>query len=259
MKIIFDPKLKDLARKLGEVLGIRTQELKNSRTQGKGETLFVGVGWANRALKRRKKYPKCWEVGRVADLDFLRKVVLDKKILDKDRVGKKRRKSPERIIAQKDVFDCGGAAVCTTLLMMGREDVLETDVYQRLDVNPVDGTKSINIKKLFDEEKIAYLEVWNANLDDIEKVIDSEGVVLTSYQSEGTEEEIEKLECGHYSIIFDIDEESVWLIDPSFDEEYIPGAGIGVFGMVREEFERRWIDKGTDGTIYNKWMLAVRI
>lgn len=258
MKIIFDPKLKTLAEKLGEALGIKTQKIETKKTQNDENIFFVGRGMANKALKK-KKYPKCWEVGSKADsFDYLRKVILNEKTLVKEESGKKRRKSPEKIVTQKFDYDCGGAAVSTLLLMLGKEEVLKTDVYERLKVNPIDGTKSINIKKFFDEEKIPYLEIWEASLSDVENVLSNNGVVLISYQSECGEEEIDKLECGHYSIIFDLDEEFVWLIDPSWEEEYVPGSGIGVFKTERVEFEKRWIDKGVDGEIYNRWMMAVR-
>lgn len=172
----------------------------------------------------------------------------------------KRRNKPEKIVFQRDDFDCGWGMVCTLLLMLQKEEVLKTDVYKRLEVNPVDGTKSEKIKELFDEENIAYIEFWKSDLTDIENVISVGGVCLVSYQAWGEPEEIEMLECGHYSIIFDIDEESVWLIDPSYDdEEYMPGLGIGVIKRPRDEFERLWVDKGNDGTVYEKWMMAVRI
>ncbi len=244
MKIVFDPKLKILAAELKKVLG----------KKGEG-VLYIGRGLANKALKQKTEYPKSWEIGKVADsIDYLSKIILDGKTLENG----KHRKSPEHIVAQKFDYDCGGAAFSTLMLMINREGVLKTDVYRRLDVNPIDGTKSEKIKEVLEEEKIPYLEIWEASLTDVENVLNNDGVVLISYQSEGSEEEIEKLECGHYSIIFDIDEEKVWLIDPSYDEEYTPGAGIGVFSMAREEFEKRWIDKGVDGEIYKKWLMGVR-
>lgn len=172
----------------------------------------------------------------------------------------KRRNRPEKIVFQRDDFDCGWGMVCTLLLMLQREDVLKTDVYARLSVNPDSGTSSERIKVLFDEENIAYIEFWKSDLTDVENVISIGGVCLVSYQAWGEPEEIEKLECGHYSIIFDIDDESVWLIDPSYDdEEYMPGLGIGIVKRPREEFDKLWCDKGADGTVYEKWMMAVRI
>lgn len=262
MKIVFDPKLKGLALKLGGVLGVT----KLDSGSGSGMTeeerenvLFVGRGMANKALKDKKKYPKCWEVGKVTDsIDYLSKVILDGKTLQKTESKCGRRKSPEHIVAMRFDYDCGGASFCTWMLTINREDVLKTDVYRRLDVNPIDGTKSEMIKKVLEEEKIPYLEIWEASLDDVENVLDNNGVVLISYQSEGSDEEIERMECGHYSIIFDIDEEHVWLIDPSYDEEYTLGYGKGVVRRTREEFEKLWIDKGSDGTVYHHWMMAVK-
>lgn len=269
MKVVYLLALKELAVKIGEKIGVicidsrsRVHDIFDLRGNDKTNEsiIFVGRGLANKALKRKKKYPKCWEVGSKADsFDYLRKIILNEKTLVKEDSGRKRRKSPEKIVAQKFDYDCGGAAVSTLLLMLGKEEVLKTDVYERLGVNPIDGTKSINIKKFFDEEKIPYLEIWEAGLSDVENVLNNNGVVLVSYQAQGEAEEIACLECGHYSVIFDIDEEFVWLIDPSWEEEYVPGSGIGVFKMGKTEFEKLWIDKGADGEIYRKWMLAVRI
>lgn len=259
MKIIFDPKLRKLAEKLRGALTVSSQISDNRLQIGNEEVLFVGRGVANKTLKGKKKYPKCWEIGKLADsIDYLRKIILDGKTLEKAGSKCGNRNSPEHIVTMRFDYDCGGASFCTWMLMINREDVLKTDVYRRLDVNPVDGTKSEKIKQVLDEEQIPYLEIWEARLDDVENVLNNNGVVLISYQSEGSDEEVEKLECGHYSIIFDIDEENVWLIDPSFDEEYIPGAGIGVFSMARPEFEKRWIDKGVDGQVYKNWMMGVR-
>lgn len=260
MKIIYKKELKDLAKKLGEILGARTQERKNERTQDDEMTVFVGRGLANEALKTIKKYPKCFEIGNRADsFDYLGKILLNDRTAENDRTHGNRRKNPERIVAQKFDYDCGGAAVSTLLLMLQREEILKTNIYERLMVNPIDGTKSIYIKKLFDDEDIPFLEVWKADLTDVENVLKNGGVLLVSYQAWGNPEEIKKLECGHYSIIFDIDKDFVWLIDPSAEVEYIVGSGIGVVKRPRKEFEKLWIDKGADGEIYDKWMMAVRI
>ncbi len=260
MKIIYKKELVDLAKRLGEVLGSRTQELKEYRTKDNEETLFVGRNLANDALKSLKKYPKCFELGEKADsFDYLCKIILNDRTVEKNGSSKERKHLEVRPVVQKFDYDCGGAAVSTLLLMLQREDVLKTEIYKRLEVNEVDGTKSENIKKLFDEEDIPFLEVWSADINDLNNVLKNGGVALISYQAWGEPDEIEKMECGHYSIVFDIDEEFVWLIDPSAEIEYIPGSGIGVLKRPIVEFEKLWIDKGTDGEIYNKWMMAVRI
>jgi hypothetical protein len=259
MKIVYKKELKDLAKRLGEVLGVRSQ-ISDDSSQIGDETVFVGSGLVNEALKDMKKYSKCWEIGSKADsFDYLDKIIFNKETVESNEPERKRRKSPEHIIPQEGEFDCGKGAVSTLFLMKQMFDVLKTDLYSRLEVNPVDGTKSINIKKLLDEENVPFLEVWNADLVDVENILKYNGVMLVSYQAWGEPDEVERMECGHYSIIFDVDDEFVWLIDPSIDEEYTPGFGRGVVRRSREEFEKLWIDKGVDGTIYDKWLLAVRI
>jgi len=220
--------------------------------------LTQGVGISNKLIGSYKG--KIVEVGELVDFDLLMKVLFNKRtVQEKDFEKKSRKKIEVKPVVQKNDYDCGGAAVSTLLLMLQREDVLKTDVYSRLGVNPVDGTKSIKIKELFNEEGISYLEILRGSLVDIENIIAAGGVCIMSYQAWGEPEEIERLECGHYSIIFDIDEEFVWLIDPSWEGEYVSGLGLGVIKRPKEEFDKLWIDKGIDGTIYEKWLLAVRI
>ncbi len=262
MRIIFDLRQSSLSQKIGKILDVSCVDFSSwfdTSLIKKENLLFVGRGLANLALKRNKEYPKCWEICKVPDnIDYLRKIILNDKTLEKSKLGDLHRRGPEKIVAQKFDYDCGWGMVCTTLLMLNREDVLKTDVYKRLEVNPRDGTKSQNIKKLFEEEKIPYLEIWKASLADVANVLNNNGLVMISYQSEGTEEEISRLECGHYSTIFDIDQEYVWLIDPSWDTEYTPGFGKGVVRITRDEFDKMWLDKGSEGELFDHWMLAVR-
>lgn len=162
-------------------------------------------------------------------------------------------------VVQKFDYDCGGAAVVDLLSLLGREDVINADLYQRLDVNPMDGTKSQNIKKLFEEEKIEYSEKFKATVDDLDKLIKEGCVCLISYQAWGTEEEMDNLDSGHYSIVFEVDKEYVWLIDPTIDGVEVPGSVPGIVRRSKDYMERRWVDKGTAGEIYDHWLLAVKV
>lgn len=180
-------------------------------------------------------------------------------IVENEKKSKGRKKAPEiePVIMRFD-WDCGGAAFCDDLLMMKRDDVLKTNLYERLDVNPIDGTKSQNIKKVCEEEGIEYVETTGASINDLEYWLSNEYVCLISYQAWGSEEEMDALESGHYSTVFSIDEEGVWLLDPSIDTEEIPDAGKGVICVTKEELDRRWIDKGVEGEIYDHWLLAMK-
>lgn len=162
-------------------------------------------------------------------------------------------------MVQKFDYDCGGAAVVDLLTLLGREDVMKNDLYQRLDVNPMDGTRSQNIKKLFDEEKIEYREKFKATIPDLEKLTEEGYVSLISYQSWGTEEEMDNLDSGHYSIVFEVDKEYVWLIDPTIDGVEVPGSVPGIIRRTKAYLEKRWMDKGVAGEIYDHWLLAVKI
>ena len=172
--------------------------------------------------------------------------------------GRKRVVRIEPVI-QKFNYDCGGAAVSNLLLMLGRGEVLKTELYQRLEVDPVNGTRIKNIKKLLDEEGVEYFEASGAGISDLEAALSVGYVCLVCYQAWGTEEEMDTLESGHYSVVFDVDEKSVWFIDPSVLKEDEVGEGIGVIFRTREDFDKRWRDKGVEGEIYDHWMLAVKV
>lgn len=167
-----------------------------------------------------------------------------------------RKLSIEPIVQQSD-YDCGPAAVSSLLLLADREDVLKTDVNTRLKVDH-DGTKPANIKKLLTDEKIEFVEMFGASMDDLDQKLKNGYVCLVAYQMWGTEEEYKNLDGGHYSIVFDMDEQYVWLIDPSIREQEIYEFGIGINRLTREEFEGKWIDKDIEEKLYDHWMLAVR-
>ncbi|KKS91871.1 MAG: hypothetical protein UV68_C0057G0005 [Candidatus Collierbacteria bacterium GW2011_GWC2_43_12] len=161
-------------------------------------------------------------------------------------------------VIQKYDYDCGGAAVKDLLILLGRNELV-VDLYNRLEVNSIDGTKSQNIKKFFDEEKIDYVEKIKGTVSDLQRFLNRGYVCLVSYQAWGTEEEMDSLVSGHYSIVFDVDEDYVWLIDPTIEGVEVPGFGKGIVRQARGEFYKRWWDKGVAGEIYDHWFLAVNI
>lgn len=202
---------------------------------------------------------KFWKIfGEKNDFDFWADLLLNGRIVLGEEFLRKHKSPPEKIVPQNYDYDCGFGMFCTGMLMIGRDDVLKTDLYSRLRVNPVDGTRSEDIKKVLEEEGVPYVEMVDTDLMILEALVVAGCPVFVSYQSEGSDEEIKNLECGHYSIVFDIDEEFVWLIDPSYDMEWEPGFGKGVVRVLRSDFLKKWIDKGTDGTIYDKWLIALR-
>jgi predicted alpha/beta-hydrolase family hydrolase len=160
-------------------------------------------------------------------------------------------------VTQTADYDCGPAAVSSILLLVHKEDVLKTDVYQRLQVDS-EGTRPTSIKKLFIEEKIEFVETFGSSIDELERALKNGYVCLVAYQMWGTEEEYERLDSGHYSVVFDIDEEYVWLIDSSVREQEVYEFGMGINRLTKEEFDKKWSDKNADGELYDHWMIAVK-
>ena len=161
-------------------------------------------------------------------------------------------------VPQREDFDCGPAAVCTFLLFLGRDDLLKSDIYRKVGYDRDVGTLVENITGFFDEEKLEYEEMVGATLADLEECLDTGRVCLVDYQAWGTEAEKEAMVCGHYSVVFYMDENEVWLIDPSFDYELEPGQGVGVVRRNREMFDKWWTD-GEDGSLYDHWMVSAQI
>ncbi|KKT39584.1 MAG: hypothetical protein UX47_C0011G0004 [Candidatus Collierbacteria bacterium GW2011_GWA2_46_26] len=162
-------------------------------------------------------------------------------------------------ITQKFKYDCGVATVGNLLLLLERKDVLETDLYRRLKPTPTEGTKIRNIKKLLNEEGIEHFEGSGCSMRDLELILWSGYVCMVCYQAWGKEKHYKKLDSGHYSIVYRVDENSVWFIDPSVRSEREPGEGVGIIRRSKESFNRKWKDKGSDGVIYNHWLLAARL
>lgn len=202
---------------------------------------------------------RSWKIfGDENDFAFWSNLLLNELTVEFE-IGMHRHKNPpEKKIFQNYDYDCGYGMFCTGMLMLGREDVLKTDLYTRLKVNEIDGTKSENIKLVLHEEGVSFLEMEGSRIEDLQKLVSDNGFAFVSYQSDCDLEKVGELEYGHYSIVFDVDGEFVWLIDPSDDVEWEPGFGKGVVRITRGEFAKRWIDKGVDGTIYESWLIALR-
>ncbi len=174
--------------------------------------------------------------------------------------GHRRRRRVEfEPITQKFKYDCGVATVSNLLLLIQREDVLETDLYRRLKPTPTEGTKIRNIKKLLNGEGIEYFEGSGCSMSDLEQILWSGYVCMVCYQAWGKEKHYKNLDSGHYSIVYRVDENSVWFIDPSVKWEKEPGQGIGIIRRSKEGFNRKWKDKDANGVIYNHWLLAVKL
>jgi hypothetical protein len=162
-------------------------------------------------------------------------------------------------VFQEYDYDCGWAAVSTLLLTLGRKELLSDDLYKELEVSEQHGTDPYVIDQFLSSKMIDHDIVFPATISDLETAVLNGDCCLVLYQAWGEQEEVNRLECGHYSIVVDIDDDWVWLWDPSFDKEYLEGCGPGVVKRSRLEFEKLWLDILRTGEIAKRWMLVARI
>jgi len=161
-------------------------------------------------------------------------------------------------VLQKFDYDCGVAAVISLMMLTGKKRLMESEVEKRLKTTYELGTSPENIKRLLVEETVEYVEKRNIKIAELGRFINEGYVCLVVYQAWWSEEEKDNLLCGHYSIVFDIDKDFVWLIDPGIAVETEPGAGLGVVKKERKDFDKRWVDREESGEIYDHWMVGVK-
>lgn len=169
----------------------------------------------------------------------------------------KRKIAFEHVLQRYD-YDCGVAAVSMLLMMAGKKNVDLDELQEKLKTSEVNGTNPLDIAKYLSDEKIQYTQKDKASLADLEEMTRSGFVCLVTYQAWYSEEEKDRLECGHYSLVVEVDEEYVWLIDPGIGTEIETGAGIGVIKKERKDFDKRWIDREVNGQVYDHWVIGVK-
>lgn len=160
-------------------------------------------------------------------------------------------------IPQKEESSCGPGAVSNFLRLIGREDLLVTDLHAELKYDPSVGTLIEDIISFFENNGVEYEEKTLCTLQDLEVCLSQGKVCLVEYQAWGTEEEKDKLLSGHYSIVFCMDEENVYLVDPGFEVDKTLDIENAVTVRRREDFYKRWFD-GEPGGRYDHWMVSAK-
>ena len=150
--------------------------------------------------------------------------------------------------------DCGPAAVRSIYASITGIILDEKNLKIMLGTND-NGTRPEAIKKFFEEKGLIVVEAENQTIDDIKRELLAGKLCLVVYQAWGTEKEYLELESGHYSVIYGIDEEDVYLMDPSIHKD--DGLGIGKRKLSLERFLANWRDKDENGRVYIRWCLAV--
>lgn len=158
---------------------------------------------------------------------------------------------PVKPVIQMNGYECGVACVQTILGTRGlRSNRLS--LKKSLHTNPRYGTLSHRIKNLFKSHGLRAKEKFGANLSDIGAELSKGRLCLVAYQAWGAKKYYKKLQSGHYSVVFGIEADYLWLADPFVKGERVRYRR-GVRKIRKAVFEGRWMD--ADGL--DHWMLAV--
>lgn len=158
---------------------------------------------------------------------------------------------------QSAVNDCGVAAVRSIYASLTGVILDEKSLKDRFNVKVNDSTRTEDIKMFFGEKGLNVIERENLSIEDIKRDLGEGRLCLVVYQAWGTEKEYSELESGHYSVIYGIDDEDVYLLDPSIHKD--DGLGLGRRKLSLERFLANWRDKDSQGRIYIRWRLAVGV
>ncbi len=150
--------------------------------------------------------------------------------------------------------DCGPVAVKSIYASIRGEVLSDDSLKVRLGTTS-EGTRPENIKRFFTEEGFVVSEGENQTIEDIKRELLKGRLCLVAYQAWGTEKEYQEMESGHYSVIYGVDDEDVYLLDSSIYKDV--GLGIARRKLSLERFMENWKDKDDAGRIYTRWYLAV--
>ena len=166
----------------------------------------------------------------------------------------------DKVTYQVTDYDCGWAVMATLMRVLKKDNVADNGLFERLGVDPNLGTSIKKIKQVFDEEGVKYTEIFDSGISRLIDETKKGNLCLVSYQAWGEKEEIEKKICGHYSVVFGVDDQYVWLFDPSWEPywlEYQDCFESGIIRRPREEFEKLWVELDDDWKPIYEWMISV--
>ena len=158
---------------------------------------------------------------------------------------------PVKPVVQVNGYECGVACVQTILGTRGLKSN-RLSLKKSLHTTKSYGTLSHRIKNLFKLHGLKAKEKFGANLGDIEAELSKGRLCLVAYQAWGEKKYYKKLQSGHYSVVFGIEADYLWLADPFVKGERVRYRA-GVRKIKRNIFEGRWVDE--DGL--DHWYLAV--
>ncbi|EKD53111.1 MAG: hypothetical protein ACD_61C00151G0004 [uncultured bacterium] len=162
---------------------------------------------------------------------------------------------PVKPVRQENGYECGLASVMTILRTLGCKSRKDT-VKRRLGTTSRRGTHPERIKGLFREMDLNFREKHGASLHDLENRVKKQKLCLVVYQAWGSQKYYDRMESGHYSVVFGVEKDYLWLADP-YVRQQKSKYGKGIRKIRKETFDGRWKDVDHKGVLYDHWMLAV--
>ena len=111
---------------------------------------------------------------------------------------------------------------------------------------------SWDMVELFESQGLDVREKYEAKLSDIKAELMEGRLCMVAYQAWGAKKFYKKLQSGHYSVVFGMEKDYLWLADP-----FVKGDRVrykrGIRKIKKDIFEKRWVDE--DGL--DHWYLAV--
>lgn len=143
------------------------------------------------------------------------------------------------IFRQATDFSCGAAAVASVLTYWNLFDGGESELYQKLETDPAFGTHPETMTKVLSEFHLSVEMLTNQTLLDLEIALAAGKTAILDIQAWSEDESAklpwpERWNDGHYVILIGMDDQYVYVMDPSIAQGYgyIP----------REELLMRWHD-----------------
>jgi len=164
---------------------------------------------------------------------------------------------PVTPVLQDFNYDCGRAVVKTLLKSIGKQTD-DQELQDMLRTNPRTGTHPTRIIETLSGMGLSLVEKLGAKISDLDEMVSQGYYCLVVYQAWGTRAQRRKLESGHYSLVYAVDQDQVHLADPLVEESDGFGLGEGLRRLHKNEFETDWKDQDFTGKVYDHWLLAVK-
>lgn len=141
-------------------------------------------------------------------------------------------------VRQALTYTCGAASLQAILVYFGKSDDRELYLADELNTSSDWGTEPKDIKRVAEEFGLKVKMRERLTLDELRDYVEQGIPVMVAYQAwreDGKQTPWkEDWEDGHYSVVVGVDDDNVYLEDPSL---------IGEIGFIpRDEFMERWHD-----------------